>query len=115
MIVKTRGAKRETIHMPPPPEHVQELARDLEVFFKAEHDDISPLIQCAMIHYQFEAIHPFLDGNGRIGRLMLPLILYEKGVLSNPLLYLSAYFEKYQQEYYGGLLAVSKKMNGRNG
>ncbi|RNJ79360.1 MAG: Fic family protein, partial [Nitrosopumilus sp. B06] len=112
MIGKIQGGKSEIIYRPSPPEQVQELTRDLEAFFQAGHD-ISPLIQCAMIHYQFEAIHPFLDGNGRIGRLILPLILCEKKIFSNPLLYLSAYFEKHQQEYYNGLLAVSQKSEWR--
>ena len=60
-----------------------------------------------------EAIHPFLDGNGRIGRLLLPLILYEKGLLPQPLLYLSAFFDKHQEEYYNGLLDVSQKNKWR--
>ncbi len=62
-----------------------------------------------MIHYQFEAIHPFLDGNGRVGRLLISLLLYEWELLPQPLLNLSAYFEHYRQEYYDRLLAVSQR------
>jgi len=68
-----------------------------------------PLIQCALMHYQFEAIHPFLDGNGRIGRLLITFLLREKGCLTQPLLYLSAFFDRFRNEYYSRLLAVSQK------
>ncbi|RNJ76366.1 MAG: Fic family protein [Nitrosopumilus sp. H13] len=109
MIVARRGAKKEVIYMPPSAERMRELLDDLESFFQAENKDMSPLVQCAMIHYQFEAIHPFLDGNGRIGRLILPLLLYERKILTTPLLYLSEYFEEHLTEYYAGLMAVSQK------
>lgn len=67
------------------------------------------IVQCAIQHYQFEAIHPFLDGNGRVGRLLISLFLIEKGILPQPLLYLSAFFEQHRDEYYSRLLAVSQK------
>ncbi len=70
-------------------------------------DDIDVLIQLAVIHAQFELIHPFKDGNGRIGRLLIPLVLYQKGVLASPMFYLSAYLEKNRAEYYERLKAIS--------
>ena len=108
-IVKTQGTTKKIIYTPPPPEKILDLLKNLETFFQTNHNRTSTLVECAIIHYQFEAIHPFLDGNGRIGRLLLPLILYKKGLLPEPLLYLSAYFDKYQEEYYNGLLAISQK------
>ena len=107
-IAKTHGTKKIIIYTPPPPEKIMELFENLEKFLQEDHE-ISVLIQCAFIHYQFEAIHPFLDGNGRIGRLLLPLILYKKGLLPEPLLYLSAYFEKNLKKYYDGLLMTGQK------
>lgn len=112
-IVKTKGVKQQIIYAPPHPEIISELLKDLEIFLQTEHEQILGLIQCAIIHYQFEAIHPFLDGNGRIGRLLLPLLLYKKNILPKPLLYLSAYFDKHKEEYYKGLLEVSQKSKWR--
>jgi len=70
--------------------------------------DIPLLVQCALMHYQFEAIHPFVDGNGRVGRLLITFFLCERGELPQPLLYLSAFFEQHRAEYYGRLLEVSR-------
>ena len=70
---------------------------------------LPPLIRIGLAHYQFEAIHPFLDGNGRIGRLLITLLLSTEGLLPQPLLYLSAYFEAHRPEYYRRLLAVSQQ------
>ena len=67
-----------------------------------------PLVKCALMHYQIEAIHPYEDGNGRIGRLLITLFLIASGVLTSPLLYLSAYFERDRQRYYDELFAVSQ-------
>ena len=69
----------------------------------------APLVHAALMHAQFEAIHPFLDGNGRIGRLLITLLLVQRGVLPSPLLYLSAYFERTRDEYYARLLSVTER------
>ena len=87
---------------------MKEALGDLEKFIHSR-DAIDGIIQCATIHYQFEAMHPFLDGNGRIGRLLTILFLCERQYLKYPLLYLSAYFEKNRSQYYERLLAVSQK------
>ena len=93
----------------PPP--VEEMHRALSEFEKYMHADseLPLLIRLALIHYQFEAIHPFLDGNGRIGRLLLTLLLCHHEVLPQPLLYLSAFFERNREEYYRLLLGVSQR------
>ena len=80
----------------------------LEEFIHAS-SDIPQLVRLGLIHYQFEAIHPFLDGNGRGGRLLLILLLIEWGLISQPLLYLSAFFEAHRLDYYDRLLAVSQR------
>jgi len=72
-------------------------------------DSLPPLIDCALIHYQFETIHPFLDGNGRLGRLLITFYLYWKNIIDKPLLYLSFYFKKHRQEYYDRLMLVRQK------
>ena len=95
----------------PPPVHEMQIAlSELERFLHAA-SDIPPLIRLAMVHYQFEAIHPFLDGNGRIGRLLLTLLFSTEQLLCQPLLYLSAFFESHREQYYQGLLGVS--LHGR--
>jgi Fic family protein len=78
----------------------------LESFIHAP-SDTPQLVRAGLVHYQFEAIHPFLDGNGRIGRLLVILLLIEWGLIPQPLLYLSAFFEAHRLEYYDRLLAVS--------
>jgi Fic family protein len=92
----------------PPP--AAEMKQALGIFEKYLHADSSlpSLIRLGLIHYQFEAIHPFLDGNGRVGRLLITLLLCARGLLPQPLLYLSAYFEAHRQEYYDYLLGVSQ-------
>ena len=93
-------------YIPPPPQAVWDGIGDLERF--ANQDlAIPPLITCGMLHYQFEAIHPYFDGNGRIGRLLVILYLTAQQVLPTPLLYLSAYFERDRGQYYDQLLALS--------
>jgi len=106
------GAAGSTIetatYVPPPVDEMKEALGELEKYVHA-HSDLPALIRAGLVHYQFEAIHPFLDGNGRVGRLLLVLMLREWGVLPQPLLNLSAYFERYRQEYYDRLLAVSQR------
>jgi Fic family protein len=95
-------------YVPPPVAEMHWALNALESYIHAP-SDIPPLVRAALIHYQFEAIHPFLDGNGRIGRLLVILLLVEWGLLPQPLLYLSAYFEANRPEYYARLLAVSQQ------
>src|SRR5581483_4915237 len=101
------GARIEDARFTPPPaEMVPDLLKDWEIYVNSD-DQVPPLIQCALMHYRFEAIHPFLDGNGRIGRLLIILFLCSKRVLSQPLLYLSAYFERNRTQYYDHLFGIS--------
>lgn len=95
----------EATFVPPPPHEVPQLLGDLEKFLHAQ-DDIPALIRVGLVHAQFETIHPFLDGNGRIGRLLITFLLVEKGLLRKPVLYLSHYFKRHRAEYYERLQAV---------
>ena len=94
--------------VPPPVPEMHEALDAFERFLHA-HSSLPPLVHLGLIHYQFEAIHPFLDGNGRIGRLLITLLLCAWDLLPEPLLYLSAYFEAKRQTYYDLLLAVSQR------
>lgn len=103
------GSTLETApYVPPPVEVMHTALYALENFIHAP-SDLPPLTRIGLIHYQFEAIHPFLDGNGRVGRLLISLLLYQWRLLPRPLLYLSAYFERNRSEYYERLLAVSRR------
>lgn len=94
-------------YVPPPPDTLLNHLGGWEDFL---HDEtIPPLVHAALMHYQFEAIHPFLDGNGRVGRLLITLTLCARGVLPEPLLYLSAFFEATRADYYGSLRGVTEK------
>jgi Fic family protein len=95
-------------YVPPPVGEMSLALADLEKFIHTSID-IPILARAAMVHYQFETIHPFLDGNGRIGRVLMALLLAEWQILPQPLLNLSVYFERYRQEYYDNLLAVSQR------
>ncbi len=103
------GSTPSTAPFVPPPVEEMHLALDsLEKFIHTDME-LPLLVRIGMIHYQFEVIHPFLDGNGRIGRLLIILLLHELGVLSQPLLNLSTYIERYRQQYYDLLLNVSRQ------
>lgn len=93
------------IFVPPLPEHLPGLLTDWENYLN-ERPTAPTLIRCGLMHYQFETIHPFLDGNGRMGRLMIGLLLMQERRLSTPLLYLSGYLESHRREYYDRLQAV---------
>jgi len=107
-IGKAGCALNEATFVPPPAHEMKEALSNLEKFFHSK-SKLPGLIECAFVHYQFETIHPFLDGNGRIGRLLITLLLYQKEYLVYPMLYLSAFFEKHRDEYYAKLLSVSQK------
>ena len=95
--------------MPPPESEVKRLMNNLELYINSSDDRYDPLIKCYIVHYQFETIHPFGDGNGRVGRVLLALMIYKCLQHSMPWLYLSAYFEKYKDEYVQNLFNVSAK------
>jgi Fic family protein len=106
--IGTKGAKiEEATYIPPEPFLVQEYMENLEDYILSENYE-DPLVKIAIIHYQFEAIHPFEDGNGRIGRLLIPLYLYWKKILNLPILYISGYFEKNRDEYIDKLNYVDR-------
>lgn len=92
-------------YVPPPVEEMTELLADWERYLHVR-DQVPDLVQCAVMHEHFEAIHPFLDGNGRVGRLLVTLFLIERSRLSQPLLYLSDFIERHREDYYALLLAV---------
>ncbi len=97
----------EATFVPPPVPEMTEALHRLEAYFHSP-PTLPPLIRLALMHYQFEAIHPFVDGNGRVGRLLITFSLCAEKLLTQPLLYLSAYFEARRDEYYQQLLAVSR-------
>jgi Fic family protein len=103
---KDIGIEQATF-VPPPPEKLNRLLGAMERYLH-EPSDLPPVVRLALIHYQFETIHPFEDGNGRIGRLLISLMLCLEGILPMPLLYLSAYFQRTRQEYYEQLRRVSQ-------
>lgn len=94
------------VFVPPPPERVAELLSNLERFIHHESTDLPLLVKVALVHAQFETIHPFLDGNGRIGRLLISALLEHWKLLPEPLLYLSGYLKRYQIEYYRRLSVI---------
>ena len=113
-IVRLSGRSRQVRYVPPPHGCVRPMLEDMTEFLRKTPDGrMSGLVQCAVAHYQFEAIHPFPDGNGRVGRLLMPAVLRLKGILHDPLLCLSAYFERHREEYYARLRGVSQRQEWR--
>lgn len=100
------GGVEDATYVPPPPEHMTQCLDEFERYLR-DATTFPPLVEIACLHYQFEAIHPFRDGNGRIGRLLVALLLVEWGLLPAPMLDFSAYIEQHRREYYDRLLAVS--------
>lgn len=94
------------VFVPPPPQEIARLLADLERFIHDSATDLPPLVKMAMIHAQFETIHPFMDGNGRIGRLLIAALIEQWGLLSEPLIYLSGYLRQHQAKYYRRLSAI---------
>lgn len=101
------GATRRFV--PPPPEALMRCLGPLEEYLHANADSFDPVVNCFLVHYQFETIHPFIDGNGRVGRLLLALMLQQRCGLSKPWLYMSEFFEGHRDEYVQRLFAVSTK------
>lgn len=99
----------DAVFIPPAPGSVPELMSDLERFVHDESILLPDLLKIALIHYQFETIHPFLDGNGRVGRLMIPLYLVDRGILKRPILYISDFLERNRSLYYDNLMRVREK------
>lgn len=95
------GSRPGNAHfVPPPPDAVPDCMGQLEQFLNSEHSGIDPLMRAGLAHLQFETVHPFLDGNGRVGRLLIALLLNHDGLLRQPMLYLSLYFKQNRSEYY---------------
>ena len=103
------GSRPGNAHfVPPPPSAVEDCMADLERFLHAQDHGLSTLVRAGLAHVQFETIHPFLDGNGRVGRLLITFLLCHEGLLREPLLYLSLYFKEHRQEYYALLDGVRR-------
>ena len=99
---------REARYIPPSPDDMTRAMADLENYIHAD-DGQDVLVRAALVHYQFETIHPFLDGNGRVGRLLIVLFLMEKGILATPALYISYFLKKHRMEYYDRMTEVRER------
>ncbi len=99
----------EARYVPPAPRDIASLYSNFDKYFNKDDSERDQLVQIAVAHYQFEAIHPFKDGNGRIGRLLIPLFLYKRKIIARPLIYISKYFEEHRRDYYDLLADVSYK------
>jgi Fic family protein len=97
------------VFVPPPPEKLAGLLRDLETYIHQRKPSLPALVNIALVHAQFETIHPFLDGNGRIGRLLIAILLESSGLQPEPLLYLSGTLKQHQQQYYQQLSDIRTK------
>jgi len=97
------------LFVPPPPDRILDLMSDLESFIHADTPEIPTLIKAGLVHVQFETIHPFLDGNGRLGRLLITFLLCAQGILKEPILYLSLYFKTHRRQYYDLLQQAREK------
>lgn len=107
------GSRPDNAHyVPPSYEYVSEAMSDLERFIQDDQTDLPHLVKAALIHCQFETIHPFLDGNGRLGRMLISLYLLEKKVLQHPILYISSFFERHRSAYYEALDKTRENSDG---
>jgi len=107
--VKESGELEKIIYIPPKATEISQLMSNFDTFLNSESPNLDLLLKCSLIHYEFEAIHPFLDGNGRIGRVLISLYLIQEGVLEYPLLYMSGFLLRNKDEYYRLLLRVTTK------
>jgi len=106
-IGKPGATLEQATYIPPDPNYLMEYLSNFEKY--VHFDETDRLVQLAIVHAQFEIIHPFVDGNGRLGRILIPLFLFEKNILNSPMFYISDYFESYRDEYYSKLNGITKE------